>query len=456
MLKRLNSDRQRITEPSILQSTPGKAAGIVVFANFATAKYIDHAGDTRSVLLVQKCDDPNSSWYVLDHVPQELLYRLPHMVDATTNIDGVIWVDVNSWTVYGTNEGNVAKRELFSDIGRDTMNTTLEQFLEVLVEDGLVEKDALIITMGAEAAECTKDIELATLSGDDDDAVDSPLAAMQLLRMPHIYYVGGVFAKAARDKHWMPGMMEQCDNVILAMLQKCGSAISECTLFRDQLAAWKRDPTLANLFTYKLSQEECAKGGRTDASEEYKALHGWKKGETKWSRAASSEKKRPPKDLHRIVKKTGLPATDRLQEKTSIGGTNSAIAERKRPAKDKHRIVKKTQKPATDRLQEKTSLGGTKTGELQLRRGNTGSDEKFERNLITNSLGLSADEVADWKKVHGDLRKFMADTKSTKDAASDLGIRRKILVGEFLCGTLPTKKMARRMISAVAEALKGR
>jgi hypothetical protein len=35
-------------------------------------------------------------------------------------------------------------------------------------------------------------------------------------------------------------------------------------------------------------------------------------------------------------------------------------------------------------------------------------------------LGLSADELAEYKKVHGDLRKFMADTKSTKTAASGL------------------------------------
>jgi hypothetical protein len=87
-----------------------------------------------------------------------------------------------------------------------------------------------------------------------------------------------------------------CDG---GVLQKCGSAISECTLFRDQLAAWKRDPSLENLFAYKFSQEDCAQGGRTGASEEYKALHGWKKGETKWSRAgtnsAIAEKKRPPK-----------------------------------------------------------------------------------------------------------------------------------------------------------------
>jgi hypothetical protein len=322
------------------------------------------------------------------------------MVDSTTNIDGVIWVDVNSWTVYGTNEGKIAKQELFSDIGRDTMNTTLENFLEALVEDGLVEKDALIVTMGTEAAECTKDIELATLSGDDDDAVDcSPLAAMQLLRMPHLYYVGGVFAKAARDEHWMPGMMEQCDDVILAMLQKCGSTISECTLFRDQLAAWKRDPTLANLFAYKLSQVDCAKGGRTDASGEYKALHGWKKGETKWPRASNTmiddgtgtmkracevggtiggtnsviaEKKQPAKDLHHIVKKTQEPATDRQQEKSSIGGTDSVIAEKKRPAKDLHHIVKKTGKPATSRLLLKGSIGGTiggRTGGLNSNKG---------------------------------------------------------------------------------------
>ena len=91
----------------------------------------------------------------------------------------------------------------------------------------------------------------------------------------------------------------------------------------------------------------------------------------------------------------------------------------------------------------------------KLRKGNTGSDEKFARNLINNSLGLSADELADWKKVHGDLRKFMADTKSSMVAASDLSIDKRIL-SQFLCGTLPTKKMARRIITAVAEALEGR
>lgn len=35
------------------------------------------------------------------------------------------------------------------------------------------------------------------------------------------------------------------------------------------------------------------------------------------------------------------------------------IAEKKRPAKDLQRIIKKTQQPATDRHQEKTSIGGS-------------------------------------------------------------------------------------------------
>jgi hypothetical protein len=55
-----------------------------------------------------------------------------------------------------------------------------------------------------------------------------------------------------------------------------------------------------------------------------------------------------------------------------------------------------------------------KTGEKQTkkRKGNTGSDARFAVNLITNSLGLSAKELAEYKKVHGDLRKFVADTKA--------------------------------------------
>jgi hypothetical protein len=95
-------------------------------------------------------------------------------------------------------------------------------------------------------------------------------------------------------------------------------------------------------------------------------------------------------------------------------------------------------------------IGGTN------RKGNTGSDEKCARNLITNSLRLSAEELAEYKKVHGDLRKFMADTKaSSKTAASDLSID-KTKMSQFLCGTLRNKGEVRRTVAAVVEALKPR
>jgi hypothetical protein len=107
----------------------------------------------------------------------------------------------------------------------------------------------------------------------------------------------------------------------------------------------------------------------------------------------------------------------------------------------------------TGTMERACVVGGTVGGKL--RKGNTGSDEKFAGNLITNSLGLSAVELADSKTVPGDLRKFMADTKSTKIAASDLGIK-VWKMSQFLCGTLPSKALVRVGISAVAEALIGR
>jgi hypothetical protein len=160
-------------------------------------------------------------------------------------------------------------------------------------------------------------------------------------------------------------------------------------------------------------------------------------------------------DRRRWVAFPLAPQSSLSSRKGHSGGTNSVIAERKRPAKDLQRIVKTTGKPATDRHQEKSSNGGTKTGEEQLRRGNAGTDAKFAVNLITNSLGLSAVELAAYKKVHGDLRKFMGDTKNSKTAASDLGIM-SWKISQFLCGTLKCTAAVRLSISAVAEALEGR
>jgi hypothetical protein len=127
--------------------------------------------------------------------------------------------------------------------------------------------------------------------------------------------------------------------------------------------------------------------------------------------------------------------------------------------------------PVADRLQvsgkklaERMIDNGKGTGTMEracvvggkLRKGNTDSDEKFAGNLITNSLGLSAVELAEYKKVRGDLRKFMGDTKSTMTAASDLSIDKRKL-SKFLCGTLRYKGGVRRTVAAVVlEALTGR
>ena len=63
-------------------SEANEAGDIVVFANFATGKYIDSSGDERSLMLVRKKDDGRdvenaNSWYYCDRFPQMLLYQFP-------------------------------------------------------------------------------------------------------------------------------------------------------------------------------------------------------------------------------------------------------------------------------------------------------------------------------------------------------------------------------------------
>jgi hypothetical protein len=151
----------------------------------------------------------------------------------------------------------------------------------------------------------------------------------------------------------------------------------------------------------------------------------------------------------------------------SRGGTMSVERQKAKPPRPEHRHITlkfgpNRGKAVANQHEAKSSIGGTNgkgkgCGKGKHRKGNTGSDEKFAVNLLTNSLGLSAEELAAYKKVHGDLRKFMADTRaSSKTAASDLRID-KSKMSQFLCGTLPSKAITRRIISAVAEALaKGR
>jgi hypothetical protein len=237
------------------------------------------------------------------------------------------------------------------------------------------------------------------------------------------------------------------------MLEEMVDVVCECEREGGEggevLGAWselreRRERETQAAADQKLYPVQWEAGGRITASKS-----GEVGGSIGGTNGAIAESKRPAKDPQRIVKGTGKPAINRLQEKGSIGGTNSAIAESKRPPKDTHRIVQKTQKPATDRHHEKNSIGGMN------RKGNTGTDVKFAANLITNSLRLSAVELAEYKIVHGGLRKFMADTKSSKIAASDLSIDKGRL-SQFLCGTLRTKAEVRRTVAAVAEALEGR
>jgi hypothetical protein len=169
------------------------------------------------------------------------------------------------------------------------MKHTTKTFLEELVKEELVEEPALVITMGSEAADCTKGMELASLATEGGNL----LGKMAVLRMPHLYYIGGRFAKAARSKHWMPKVVQQYDDAVFAMLRKSGSKTdrSQCDLFDRQHKAWLVDPTVANIIGYTLTHADCVLGGETDASDEHKVLHGWKwlveegRYEAKWGRA---------------------------------------------------------------------------------------------------------------------------------------------------------------------------
>jgi hypothetical protein len=87
----------------------------IVFAKFPTKDYILKAGDTRSIFLVQKIDeddDVTGSEYTLDFIPQQWCHNLPNIIGADTTVDNTLWVDVSSWTIYGTNDGKLAKLDL--------------------------------------------------------------------------------------------------------------------------------------------------------------------------------------------------------------------------------------------------------------------------------------------------------------------------------------------------------